>query len=95
MILISSLRANFPDNPCILKERVKELTANYDGIPSINDLRQVMTEVKLSLILCFLCNLLKSYSTRMQAVVQACGGHMLILKDPVHLTFINKYNVSI
>ncbi len=61
----------------ILKDRVEERTIGYDGIPSLSDLRRevisVLREMKFDTEL--FCNLLKSYPSRMQAVLQADGGH--------------------
>ena len=61
----------------ILKDRVEERTVNYDGIPSLNDLRREVTEVlrEMEFDSQLFCDLLKSYPSRMQAVVQADGGH--------------------
>ena len=58
----------------ILEDCVEERTANYDGIPSLNDLRQIMIEVLGEMEVVF-CYCLKSYPSRMQVMVKAGGGH--------------------
>ena len=61
----------------ILKDRIKERTANYDYIPILTDLRLVVTEVlrKIKFDSQVFCEMLNSYLSRMQAVVQADEGH--------------------
>ena len=63
----------------ILKDRVEERTVNYDSIPSLNDLRREVTEVlrEMEFDSQLFCNLLKSYPSRMLALVQADRGHTI------------------